>query len=221
MTTSYQLYFSPGSCSRVSIAALELLGVDYELCPVLLANDEQHQPAYQALNAKGKVPLLVTPEGLLTETLAIAFYLHQATPGAGLLPGSGAYDTAIAMSWLAWCSSTLHPLIYRARMASRIHPDLATHDVLRLRAVEDLSTQLGVAESTFSDGREWLCGASWSLVDAYLLWCFQRARQCGCAIEGWPRLMAWEARAEAHPAWGRMLQREAQAMSEHAQGGSV
>lgn len=213
MSSAYQLYVAPGACSRVSMAALEWVGADYALHPILLAENEQRQPAYQALNPKQQVPLLVTAEGALSETLAIAQYLHQSYPQAALLPAASPYDTALATSWLAWCSATLHPLIFRARRAERIHSEAAQHDVIRQVALAELSQQLQLAERTLSDGRQWLCTAGCSLADLYLLWCVQRAAQGGCEIDQWPALSEWQARAQAHSAWTRMLQREAQAVA--------
>lgn len=221
MTSAYQLYFSPGACSRVSIAALEWIGADYALRPILLGDNEHRQPAYQALNPKEQVPLLVTPEGTLTETVAIALYLHQIYPQAGLLPATSAYDTAIATSWLGWCSSTLHPLIFRARRAGRIHPEAATHDGIQQVAVQGLCAQFELAEGALSDGRQWLCGSSCSLADLYLLWCFQRAGQSGCETGSWQALNHWMARAQSQSAWTDMLQREAQAMSMIEKGASA
>lgn len=190
------------------MTALEQVGAGYEARPLFLAKGDQFTSAYQALNPKGKVPLLITPEGLLTETLAIALYLHQRTPQAGLLPEDNVYATAGAMSGLAWCASTLHPLIYRLRMTRRIHPDTSTHDMLRQSAMDELTRQWSVAETAFADDREWFCGTTWSLADAYLLWCWQRTVQAGFDVEPWPRLSAWAKRGNRHPAWVRALQRE-------------
>ena len=221
MTSAYQLYFSPGACSRVSIAALEWVGVDYTLCPILLAHNEHRQPPYQALNSKQQVPLLACAQGPLTETVAIALYLHQLFPQAGLLPSGDPFEVAITTSWLAWCSSTLHPLIFRSRRADRIHPEAAEHDVIRQIALADLRHQLELVERTLSDGRQWLCGAACSLVDLYVLWCVQRAAQGGCDIGQWPALHQWQANAQLQPVWGRMLEREAQAVSAREAGALV
>ncbi len=55
---SVALYYSPGSCSRVSMIALEETGIAYAAIPVILANGEQMADAYRELNPKGKVPAL-------------------------------------------------------------------------------------------------------------------------------------------------------------------
>lgn len=52
------------------IWALEEMGLDYEVNPTRPGTD-----AVKALNASGKVPVLVTPEGALSDSVAILTYL--------------------------------------------------------------------------------------------------------------------------------------------------
>lgn len=209
MNESFTLYFSPGACSRVAMMALEQCAAEYEAKAVRLPKREHQEAWYKALNPKGKVPLLLTPEGSLTETLAIVSYLQQVTPQASLLPQDGALSVAQVQAWLAWCGTTLHPLIYRLRMTARIHPDQAIHTEIRQAALLELCEQLQVAESVLDDGRRWLCGDNWTIADTYLLWVWQRARDAGCEAGEWPALVAWEQRNITLPAWQRVLDREA------------
>lgn len=76
------LYFAPGACSRVALTGLEESGLPYEARSVALMTGEQRQPGYLALNPKGKVPLLVTPDGPLSENMAIAHWIDSQAPGA-------------------------------------------------------------------------------------------------------------------------------------------
>jgi len=204
---SYIVYFAPGACSRVVLTALEQVGITYQAKPVLLANKEQFLPAFQAINPKGKVPCLVTQDGVLTEVIAICQYLHQCFPEAGLLPSSG-YIQAQALAFLSWCASTLHPCIYRLRMTGRIHPDASTHGAIQQAAKEELSQQLNVAEQHLNDGRTWLLGDHWSIADSYLLWVWQRALQSGLSETNWPLLHRWATLSQAHLAWQNALAKE-------------
>lgn len=208
MAPSYVVYFGPGACSRVTLSALEHAGLAYEARPVQLAQGEQHQAAFLALNPKGKVPLLITTEGSLTETVAIALFLHQRHPHAALLTSEGIFAEAVAQSWLAWCATTLHPLIYRLRMTGRIHPDVQTHAVLRATALQELDTYLLLVERHLADGRHWLCGSAWCLADSYLLWVLQRAAQSGYPLAADTALAAWALRCSEFPAWTRAVERE-------------
>ena len=66
----YTLYYSPGSCSLIVNCLLHELDVPFELRRVDVEAKEHHGEAYRRLNPKGKVPVLVTPDGPLTECLA-------------------------------------------------------------------------------------------------------------------------------------------------------
>lgn len=204
---SYLVYFAPGACSRVVLTALEQAGIRYQSEPVILANKEQFLPEFQAINPKGKVPCLITPDGVLTEVIAICQYLDKQYPQAGLLPKSP-YLHAQALAFLSWCAATLHPCIYRMRMTARIHPDTSTHEAIQHAAREELSQQLNVAEQHLNDGRTWLLGDNWSIADSYFLWVWQRALQSGLSETDWPLLNRWAKLSQAHPAWQKAIARE-------------
>lgn len=206
------LYFAPGACSRVALVALEACGLIYEARPVALMAGQQRQPDYLALNPKGKVPLLVTEHGGLSENVALAAWLDARHPEAGLLPPvSDPWARAQAVSWLAWSASTLHAMLYRARMTPRIHPDPATHAVIRDASLAEMAQQLAVAEEALGDGRSWITGATWRLADTHLAWVFGRAVMSGLDAKAFPKLAAMAARHEALPAFQRALAREAEA----------
>lgn len=206
------LYFAPGACSRVALTALEQCGVDFEARPLVLASGQQRAPDYLALNPKGKVPLLVTPEGRLSENVAICSWLDSQHPDAGLLPPPvHAWRRAQALGWLAWSVSTLHPMIYRMRMTPRIHPDAGTHAAIKAAALGELAQQLQVAEDALADGRHWLMGDAWCLADTHLCWVYGRATEGGLEVAKFPHLAALAARNAQRPAFKRALEREAAA----------
>lgn len=204
---SYLAYFAPGACSRVVLTALEHVAVSYDCKAIVLANKEQFLPSFKALNPKGKVPCLVTPDGILTEVIAICHYLHQRFPEANLLP-SRSYAQAQTMALLSWCATTLHPCIYRIRMTGRIHPHKEQHDVIKRAALEELRQQLYVAEQHLSDGKTWFMGDCWYIADAYFLWVWQRAQQAGIQAKDWPAIARWGALCESYPSWQQALVRE-------------
>src|SRR6185436_523317 len=71
----YTLHYSPGACSLVVHCLLEELGVPFEAKRVLLKNDEHKTAEYRKVNAKERVPALETPEGTLTECVALIEHL--------------------------------------------------------------------------------------------------------------------------------------------------
>src|SRR5579863_5644623 len=101
------LYFSPGSSSLAVHIALHEIGLAFEARPVLVATKETRAPEFLAVNPEGKVPSLVIDGTLLTEVLAILFYLARKNPQAGLLPES-LEGEAQALSWMSFLASTVH-----------------------------------------------------------------------------------------------------------------
>lgn len=203
------LYLSPGACSRVTLVALETVGLTYATQRLGLPQGEQRSAAYLALNPKGKVPLLVTPQGPLSENLAILSWLDASAPAAALLPPAAApYERARALSWLAFSVSTLHPQLYRARMTARIHPDAATHEGIRTAALAEMTQQLAAVEHTLADGRPWLMGERWCIADAHVTWAVDRARSTGLVLDGLPQVAALLERQMARPAWQQAVARE-------------
>lgn len=208
-STAPILYIAPGSSSRVALVALEATQIPFEVRPVSLVSGAQRQPEFLALNPKGKVPLLVTDQGLLSENIAIIGWADALHPQAGLLPPPAeAWARAQAMAWLSWSASTLHPMIYRMRMTPRIHADTATHPAIKAAALAELALQLRVAEEALADGRPWLCGAHWCMADTYLCWAYGRGVDGGLDVAAFPHLAALAGRHAALPALVRALARE-------------
>jgi glutathione S-transferase len=80
------IYHTPGSCSRVVLVALERIGAPFEARAVSLMTGAQYQPAFQAINPKGKVPVLVDGDLVVTEIPVILYHLASRHPEAALLP---------------------------------------------------------------------------------------------------------------------------------------
>src|SRR3990167_2126362 len=87
---------------RVAICAqaLDLAGITYESINVF--PQDLKSETVTAHNAQGKVPVLVTPEGPITETTAIIRYVSRTS---GKLYGASAYETGLVDQWLSWYDS--------------------------------------------------------------------------------------------------------------------
>ena len=110
----YTLYFSPGSCSLIIHCLLEELGVAFELKRVDFDAKEHYGADYRRLNPKGKVPALVTPEGVLTECVAIIEYLcDRHDPDGRLLAKPGTWQRAKTLEQVATLATEVHPLFNR------------------------------------------------------------------------------------------------------------
>jgi glutathione S-transferase len=79
----YRLFAAPNSYAMVAHAVLEELGVAYELAWVEIFTDKP-DPAFLAASPHARVPALVHEHGTLYEAGAIALYLAERHPEAGL-----------------------------------------------------------------------------------------------------------------------------------------
>lgn len=88
-----KLYGMLQSRSFRCLWALEETGLAYEYVPVKLRTeaedpDSAQNPRYLSLNVQGKVPTLVNGDLVLTESVAILYYLARCAPESGLLPNA-------------------------------------------------------------------------------------------------------------------------------------
>jgi glutathione S-transferase len=91
---------------------LEEIGLPFSLSFVSTADGSTRTPEYLGLNPKGRVPVLITGDFVLTELPAILLHLAIAHPGAGLLP-SAADSLVRSIEWFNWLSGTVHAIAIR------------------------------------------------------------------------------------------------------------
>ncbi|MCA0869965.1 glutathione S-transferase family protein [Seohaeicola saemankumensis] len=103
-----RLFHSPGSCSEGILLLLEEIGAPFEVEVIDLKQQAQRDPAYLAVNPKGKVPALLRPDGtVLTEFPAIALWLARSFPETGLL-GDGLEGEVRALELVDFIVASLH-----------------------------------------------------------------------------------------------------------------
>lgn len=86
-----KLYGMAQSRSFRCLWALEEAGLGYDYVPIKLRTEAQdpasaRHPDYLKLNVQGKVPTLVNGDLVLTESVAILYYIARCAPESGLLP---------------------------------------------------------------------------------------------------------------------------------------
>lgn len=103
-----KFYMTPGSCSTGIHIILEELEAVFEATVVNLPAGDHFRPDYIAINPKSTIPALIRPDGsVLTEVLAIAYWLGQNHPRAGLWPAQLDQETR-ALEVMAYVVNTLH-----------------------------------------------------------------------------------------------------------------
>ena len=69
-----EFFYAEGACSLASHIALEEAGLEFEAKRVDLFKGEQQKASFLSMNPKGRIPVLVTDRGILTENMAILLY---------------------------------------------------------------------------------------------------------------------------------------------------
>ncbi len=105
-----------------------------------------------------KVPALRDGDTLITESIAIALYLTDMFPDAGLGPVVGDPRRGPYLTWLAYYAGVIEP-VYNAHVAG-----VGDHPIFQatFRGVPEVEKRL---VDTFADGRPYLLGDSLSAAD--------------------------------------------------------
>ena len=161
------LYFAPHSCALASHLALEHSGAVYEARRVDLANGEQRSPAYLRVNPKGRVPALITEQGVLTETPAILAYIAQRFPRARLAPLDDPFLFAEAQSFNSYLCSTVHVAHAHRYRGHHWADDPAAIEAMRIKVPQTMKACFDQIENDFFRG-PFVLGEQYSICDLYL-----------------------------------------------------
>jgi glutathione S-transferase len=101
-----KLYYAPGTCALASHIALIDAGADFEAVRLDFTKQQQQSADYLAINPKGRVPALVTEQGVITETPAILAYVAQTFPAAKLAPVGDPFAFAHVQAFNSYLCST-------------------------------------------------------------------------------------------------------------------
>ena len=208
---SLQLYFAPGACSFVPHSLLELSGAVFEPTMVKLHKGEQNEAAYQAINPRGQVPVLVDDGQVITQIVAIVLYLDQKFPAAGFLP-TEAVARAKAIETLTWMNNTVHPTFTHIFMPHKysdqpaVQAELKSYNTGLYRGL--LGELQALVVATQAAGHTWLSGAHFGPLDAYSLTLTRWGSLAGIDPQTFPVLWAFVNQVAAEPAVARVIERE-------------
>lgn len=201
-------YWRSSAAYRVRIA-LHLKGLDFDTVPVHLMRNggEQFSPVYRALNPQARVPTLVTPGGVLTQSTAILEWLEEAHPKPALLPGT-ASERARVRAMAQLIAADIQPLQNVAvlrYLQETLHLDDAG---VKTWCREWIGRGLGAFEELLarepghdSGGGDFCFGATPTLADVCLIPQCASSRRLGVDLGAYPRIARIEQACNALPAF--------------------
>jgi glutathione S-transferase len=106
-----KFYHAPWSRSSNILWLMEELGVPYEIEHVDIRQQGGAPESYRKVQPNKKVPAIEHDGTVVTERAAIAIYLCDAFPQAGLAPKVGDRDRAAYLTWLVYADSVFDPAV--------------------------------------------------------------------------------------------------------------
>jgi glutathione S-transferase len=187
------LYFAPHTCSLASHIALEDAGASYELRRISFKTAEQQSPSYVAINPKARVPALVTPRGVLTETPAKLAFIAQSFPDARLAPLDDPVVFAEIQAFNSYLCSTVHVAHAHRMRGYRWTDDPAAIVALQKKVPQSVTACFEMIEHHMLRG-PWVMGDIYTIADPYLFTLAQWVESDGVDLARIPRVIEHRAR---------------------------
>ena len=203
------LYYAPNTCALASHIAFEEARADVDYVRLSFSKGDNLTPAYLKMNPKGRVPLVVTERGNLTETPAILAWIAQTWPQSNLAPVNDPWAFAQVNSFNTYLSGSLHGIAFSGIFRSARYADgEAAQAAVKAKARQSVQEAFGLIESKLGLG-QWVHGAAYTSSDAYLAVLFGWLAAAGESSAAFPKVTELAARVLARPAAQRALNAEA------------
>lgn len=121
------LFHAPQSRSSRLVWLIEELGADcrVEYCEIANRNGQKvGEPDPRNPHPDGKVPALLHDGALITESAAVALYLTDLFPDAGLGASVGSPERGPLLTWVCWAVGELEPAVW-SKMTGEVDRDQA------------------------------------------------------------------------------------------------
>jgi glutathione S-transferase len=203
-----KLFYSLGSCSLASHIALEEAGANYQAVRIDVRAGDQRKPEYLALNPKGRVPALVTDQGVLTENPAILAYIAQTHPQARLAPLDDPFAFGEVQAFNSYLAATVHVAHAHRHRGYRWADDEAAWASMTAKVPQSVGETFQLIEDGLLRG-PWVLGEAYSICDGYLFTLADWLEGDGVDPARLPRVIEHRERVRARPAVRKVLAEEA------------
>eukprot|EP00245_Coleochaete_scutata_P018420 TRINITY_DN9561_c0_g3_i2.p1 TRINITY_DN9561_c0_g3~~TRINITY_DN9561_c0_g3_i2.p1 ORF type:complete len:197 (-),score=36.19 TRINITY_DN9561_c0_g3_i2:326-916(-) len=194
---SLTFYYSPMSSSGITEAVLDELQIPCERIKVDLKAGDARKPEYLALNPNGKVPMIVHEETPIWESVAITMYLGEMFGVEKQLYPAPGPKRGEAMKWIVWANVTLGQPAFQLYGLQKSDDEAA-----KKKAQDELAVVLKVLEVGL-EGRQFLLGEDYSLVDTHLLSVVGWMTMLNVDLTPYPNVTGWMKRGMERPAFAK------------------
>jgi glutathione S-transferase len=202
-----KLYYAVNTCSLASHIALEEAGAVYTTARISFAANEQRSPEYLAINPKGRVPAMVTDQGILTETPAMLAFIAQSFPQAGLAPLDDPFAFAQVQAFNSYLCSTVHVAHAHRMRGQRWADDPAAIAGMQRKVPQSVAAAFALIENDMLKG-PWVMGEAYTICDPYLFTLAGWLEGDGVDLSLLPRVIAHRRSMSERPAVQRAIAEE-------------
>jgi len=203
------LYFAPHTCALATHIVLEEVGADYSTTRIDFDKGEQRSPEYLKVNPKGRVPALVTGQGVLTETPAMLVFVAQSFPKANLAPIDDPFAFAQVQSFNSYLCSHLH-IAHAHRMRGHRWveaDDMHSIEAMQRKVPQSVGAAFEYIEKDLLKG-PWVMGERYTICDAYLFTLAQWLEKDGVVPARIPRVIDHRRRMSQRAAVAKAIAQE-------------
>ncbi|MGI9393164.1 MAG: glutathione S-transferase family protein [Boseongicola sp.] len=190
-----KLFWAINTISSASAIALNEGGIHWESVEVDFKTAEQTKPEYLAVNPKGRVPAISTPEGILTETGAILEYI-----GATMVPALVPKDplhAARMRELMYYITTTMHVNHAHKMRGYRWAREEISFDDMRSKVTENMAAGCAFLEERIEG--PFFFGEEFTLAECWVYPVMRFLPGDGVEINDYPKLSALKAAMEARP----------------------
>jgi glutathione S-transferase len=171
------------------------LGLTYEHDDLLPRSPGTRTPEFLALNPNARLPVIEDDGFVLSESMAINFYL--AKKHASPLYPTDPHNEALAWQWSLWETDHLDRQIVNYANNTTALPEAQRDPAIAEAAWKGIVPALDVLETALSKSA-WLAGADFTVADLNVAGALYRGLFMD--LTRWPHVQAWLQRCWARPA---------------------
>jgi glutathione S-transferase len=171
------------------------LGLTYNHKDYLPRSPETRTPEYRALNPNGRVPTIDDDGFVLSESMAINFYLAK-KHCSPLFPADQEHE-ALVLQWSLWETDRLDRQIVNYCRHTKDLPEAERKPEIARAAWEEVAPAFDVLETALGKS-VWLAGPAFSVADLNVAAALYRALMLD--LGKWPNVQAWLNRCWERPA---------------------
>ena len=180
------------------------LGLQYDHKDYLPRSRETRTPEFRVLNPNGRVPVIDDDGFILSESMAINFYLAK-KHGSALYP-TDPKNEALALQWSLWETDRLDRQLVNYVRHSKELPEAERKREVAESTWNEVTESFDVLETALKKST-WLAGPSFSVGDLNVASALYRALTLDLAK--WPHINTW-----LHRCWERPAAKRARSMRE-------